>query len=155
MLRRVNKKLIFIILGVVVIGAIAWFMFLKPKPPGPDLTKVDGPTAGLGEAFIVNMKDDTYIKMGVAIKLSKDPNDVLAVLPDKNTKQPVLIGDVMPDARDAVIELLTDTTAAEIRSAEGREQFKKSLLKELKARFKKIDPPLHPRDVLITEFSLQ
>lgn len=150
-----SKKLIFIIVGVLLLGAVVWFMFLRPKPPPPDMTKDPGPTVGLGEPFIVNMKDDTFIKMGVAIQLSKDPNDALAVAEDKNTKQPVLLGEYLPEARDAVITLLTDTTSSEIRPPEGQKRFKEDLLKDLKKRYKKADPPIHPTDVKITEFSIQ
>jgi len=151
----VSKKLIFIIVGVLLLGAVVWFMFLRPKPPPPDMTKDPGPTVGLGESFIVNMKDDTYIKMGVAIQLSKDTNDLLAVAEDKNTKQPILLGEYMPEARDAVITLLTDMTSSEIRPPSGQMAFKEKLLAELKKRFKKADPPIHPTGIKITEFSIQ
>jgi flagellar FliL protein len=133
-----KKKLIIIIAAAVVllgiIGAVVWFLFLKPAPPDPeeadpgrqvpvpaleDLAKV-GPMVNIDE-FVVNIisaDSPHYVKTSLTLELSNE------------TTQPE-VEERMPQIRDSIILLIGNKTYEELQDLEGKKQLKAELLSRI------------------------
>ena len=153
-----KKKLIIIIAAAVVllgiIGAVVWFLFLKPAPPDPeevdpgrqvpvpaleDPAKV-GPMVNIDE-FVVNIisaDDPHYVKTSLTLELTNE-----VVQPEVEER--------MPQIRDAILLLIGNKTYEELQDIQGKNQIKA----EVKSRINSFLKTGKVNNVYLTDFVVQ
>lgn len=109
-----KKKLIIMIVGALVLGAAAYLLVLKPKPPGPP---VPGDVVKL-EAIQINLADDHYLRIAIGLQLVKGVKEA-------DTSK----------AADATIGVFSGLPMTEVNDPKHRELLRKELVKELKERY--------------------
>lgn len=145
------KKIVMIAVPVVLVLAVAGFLFLKPKPPPVDeakLAKEAGPVHTLVEPFVVNLADTDarhFAKVGIALQVSK----LSAALVPAPAKEPVPLAEE-PEIRDIVIATLQDKTSDDLSTRAGRTDVKKTIVTQVN---KHTDVKIV--DVYFTEFAVQ
>jgi flagellar protein FliL len=138
--KKSKKKLIIILVAVLLVaGGGGYFMFGRgggtKEPPKP----VKGEVVPL-DAITINLAGGHFLKLGIALQATaavKEP-------PDGS------------EALDIAIEIFSNHTVAELNSTEGREKFKKELVKEVVAAYQ--DPKTKVQeimDVYFTSFVMQ
>jgi flagellar FliL protein len=105
-----KKKLIMILVGVIAIGAAAYWFVLKPKP---EKAPEPGEVATI-EPIQLNLAGGHYLKIGIALQLTADAHEA------DGSK-----------ALDATIELFSGRSMDELTRAESRDKLKHQLVKEL------------------------
>jgi flagellar basal body-associated protein FliL len=144
------KKIVPIIILIVVLAGAYKFVIAKPtaakvKP------KVDGSVYILGKEFLVNLADNRFAKMTVALVLDKKDTSVPASSESGSTV-PDGFGAMTEEAavRDVITNDLTDAKADDLITAKGRASVKIEILKDLKAHTDvKVD------DLLFTDVTVQ
>ncbi len=147
------KKIIMIAAPVILILAVAGFMFLKPKPAPPDEKKLAAEhaiTYAIKEPFVVNLADTDarrFAKVGIALGVSKLS---MALVPPEaySEKAPPL--EMEPEIRDIVIASIQKRTAGDLATAKGRDEVKDDIKKAVNK-----ETDLKIVDVYYTEFAVQ
>jgi flagellar FliL protein len=145
------KKIAPIIVLIVVLAGAYKFVIAKPSAAKPK-PKVDGSVYILGKEFLVNLADDRFAKLTVALVLDKKDASVPAAGGESGSTVPDGFGSMTEEAvvRDVITNDLTDAKADDLITAKGRASVKKEILKDLKAHTDvKVD------DLLFTDVTVQ
>lgn len=135
-------------------GNAAVFFFLRPKA-----TPVEVPKAAVVEnkvkstlhleTFVVNLPDPehrAYLRVGIEIGLNKEEKE------KKEGEKPEAAGPgPVPEVRDTVIAVLSESKPDELLTAEGKKALKEELTKKLREKL----PELGVQEVYFTEFLMQ
>lgn len=146
-----KKKIIMIAGPVLLILAVAAFMFLKPKPAKPDTKKLANTPAvtyTMADPFVVNLADSErrFAKVGIALEVSKLS---AKLIPVSEGAKPVK-AEMDAELRDIIIAVLQSKTAAELGVSKGREEVKETI----KERINK-ETEVKITEVFFTEFAVQ
>jgi flagellar basal body-associated protein FliL len=145
------KKIAPIIVLIVVLAGAYKFVIAKPSAAKPK-PKVDGTVYILGKEFLVNLSDDRFAKLTVALVLDKKDTSVPAAGGEGGSTAPEGFGAMTEEAvvRDVITNDLTDAKADDLITAKGRAAVKQEILKDLKAHTDvKVD------DLLFTDVTVQ
>ena len=111
--------------------------------------KLEGPMVSLGEPFVVNLADPgltAFTKFSVSLRVDVDtPLHAGHAATDAPTLEEA------PEVRDAVIDVISDKTADELKSSEGRAEVKDALIDEIN----RAAPQTLVLDVFFTDFAIQ
>ncbi len=146
-----------LIAGVVVLlvalGAGYKFVLAKPAEAAPE-PKVHGTPYVLGKEFLINLADQRYAKVTVALVLAHDDTSTAPVGGGHGPapKPPEGYGAMHQESivRAIVTEELTDAKDEELIDHEGREKLQKKILKSIK---KKTD--VHAEEVIFPDVTVQ
>ena len=145
------KKIAPIIVLIVVLAGAYKFVIAKPTAAKPK-PKVDGTVYILGKEFLVNLADNRFAKMTVALVLDHKDTSVPAAGGEGGATVPDGFGAMTEEAavRDVITNDLTDAKADDLITAKGRADVKEEILKDLKAHTDvKVD------DLLFTDVTVQ
>jgi flagellar basal body-associated protein FliL len=145
------KKIAPIIVLVVVLAGAYKFVLAKPAP-AKSKPKVEGTVYILGKEFLVNLADNRFAKLTVALVLDEKDTSVAAAGGEGGSTAPEGFGPMTEEAvvRDVITNDLTDAKDNDLISAKGRKGLKEEILKDLKAHTDvKVD------DVLFTDVTVQ
>jgi flagellar basal body-associated protein FliL len=145
------KKIAPILVLIVVLAGAYKFVIAKPSAAKPK-PKVDGTVYILGKEFLVNLADDRFAKLTVALVLDEKDTSVPAAGGESASTVPDGFGAMTEEAvvRDVITNDLTDAKADDLITAKGRAAVKKEILKDLKAHTDvKVD------DLLFTDVTVQ
>jgi flagellar FliL protein len=144
------KKIAPIIVLVVVLAGAYKFVIAKPTAAKAK-PKVDGTVYILGKEFLVNLADNRFAKLTVALVLDHKDTSVPAKA-EGGATVPDGFGAMTEEAavRDVITNDLTDAKADDLITAKGRAAVKEEILKDLKAHTDvKVD------DILFTDVTVQ
>ena len=144
------KKIAPIIVLIVVLAGAYKFVIAKPSA-AKTKPKIDGTVYILGKEFLVNLADDRFAKLTVALVLDKKDTSV-AASSEGGATVPDGFGAMTEEAavRDVITNDLTDAKADDLITAKGRAEVKQEILKDLKAHTDvKVD------DLLFTDVTVQ
>jgi flagellar FliL protein len=148
----VKGKLKFImpLVALLLLGGAYKTVLAKPAAPEPK-PKVEGQVYVLPKEFLVNLADDRYAKLTVALVLPHD-EPVAAAEGGHGAAPPEGWGTLPQEAviRGLVTDTLTGTKADRLISPGGRERIKKRLLKKI---HKYSD--VRAEEVLLTDVAVQ
>jgi flagellar basal body-associated protein FliL len=148
----VKGKLKFVlpVVALVVLGGAYKTVLAKPAPaPKP---KVHGVVYVLPKEFLLNLDENRYAKLTVALVLAHD-EPIAAAAGDAHAAKPPEGWGTLPQEgviRNIVTDTLTGVSADRLVKASGREKLKKKLL----AKFKK-ESDVHVEDVMFTDVAVQ
>ena len=145
------KKIAPIIVLIVVLAGAYKFVIAKPTAAKAK-PKVDGTVYILGKEFLVNLADNRFAKMTVALVLDHKDTSVPAAGSESGASLPDGFGPMTEEAavRDVITNDLTDAKADDLITAKGRNGVKEEILKDLKAHTDvKVD------DILFTDVTAQ
>lgn len=144
---RSKWKLILPLLAA--IGAGLHFFVLKSPPPEAK-KKIEGAVYVLPKEFIVNLRDDRFAKLTVALVLDHPPEP--AAEGEEAPKPPEGFGILEQEAvvRDLVTDEVTGASADELTTTAGRRKLKKRLLHAIES-----ETDVHPQEVLLTDVAVQ
>jgi flagellar protein FliL len=145
------KKIAPIIVLVVVLAGAYKFVLAKPAP-AKQKPKVEGTVYILGKEFLVNLADNRFAKLTVALVLDEKDKSVAAAGGEAGSSPPEGFGPMTEEAvvRDVITNDLTDAKDNDLISSKGRKALKEEILKDLKAHTDvKVD------DVLFTDVTVQ
>jgi flagellar basal body-associated protein FliL len=144
------KKIAPIVVLIVVLAGAYKFVIAKPSA-AKTKPKIDGTVYILGKEFLVNLADDRFAKLTVALVLDKKDTSVPASS-EGGATVPDGFGAMTEEAavRDVITNDLTDAKADDLITAKGRADVKEEILKDLKAHTDvKVD------DLLFTDVTVQ
>ena len=142
-------KFVLPIVALVVLGGAYKTVLAKPAPePNP---KVHGQVYVLPKEFLLNLDENRYAKLTVALVLPHS-EPVVAAEAGHGAPPPEGWGTLPQEAviRNIVTDTLTGVDADRLVKATGREKLKKKLL----AKFKK-QSDVHVEDVMFTDVAVQ
>jgi flagellar basal body-associated protein FliL len=145
------KKIAPIVVLIVVLAGAYKFVIAKPSAAKPK-PKVEGTVYILGKEFLVNLADDRFAKLTVALVLDHKDTSVPAAGGEGGATLPDGFGAMTEEAvvRDVITNDLTDAKADDLITAKGRADVKEEILKDLKAHTDvKVD------DLLFTDVTVQ
>ena len=145
------KKIAPIIVLIVVLAGAYKFVIAKPTAAKAK-PKVDGTVYILGKEFLVNLADNRFAKLTVALVLDHKDTSVPAAGGEGGATVPDGFGAMTEEAavRDVITNDLTDAKADDLITAKGRADVKQEILKDLKAHTDvKVD------DILFTDVTVQ
>jgi flagellar protein FliL len=145
------KKILPLVVLLVVAGAGYKFVLAKPAKAEPK-PKVDGTVYILGKEFLVNLADNRFAKMTVALVLNKKDESTAAAGGEGAATPPEGFGAMTEEAavRDVITDDITGVKDTELTTRKGRDALKKEILKDLKKRTDvKVD------DLLFTDVTVQ
>jgi flagellar FliL protein len=144
------KKIAPIIVLVVVLAGAYKFVLAKPSAAEPK-PKIEGTVYILGKEFLVNLADDRFAKLTVALVLDKKDTSVPAKAESAGTA-PEGFGAMTEEAavRDIITNDLTDANADDLITAKGRAATKDEILKDLAKH-----TDVKADDVLFTDVTVQ
>ena len=145
------KKIAPIIVLVVVLAGAYKFVLAKPAPAKPK-PKVEGEVYILGKEFLVNLADNRFAKLTVALVLDEKDTSVPAAGGEGGSSAPEGFGAMTEEAvvRDVITNDLTDAKDEDLITTKGRQAMKEEILKDLKA-----DTDVKADDVLFTDVTVQ
>jgi flagellar FliL protein len=145
------KKIAPIIVLIVVLAGAYKFVIAKPTAAKPK-PKVDGTVYILGKEFLVNLADNRFAKLTVALVLDHKDTSVPAAGGEGGATVPDGFGAMTEEAvvRDVITDDLTDAKADDLITAKGRASVKEEILKDLKA-----DTDVKVDDILFTDVTVQ
>jgi flagellar FliL protein len=150
----VKKKLIIILpVLLLLVGGVAYKFVFAKKSEEPKI-KVEGTVYVLGKEFLVNLRDERYAKLTVALVL--DPHDTSTAPAGGGhgaaPAPPEGFGPMPQEAivRDIVTEELTGATDEDLVDPEHREKVKKRVLVAIKK-----NTDVHAEEVLFTDMTVQ
>jgi flagellar FliL protein len=148
----VKGKLKFILplVALIVLGGAYKTVLAKPAEKQPE-PKVHGVVYVLPKEFLVNLADDRYAKLTVALVLPHG-EPTAAVDAKHATTPPDGWGTLPQEAviRGLVTDTLTGIKADQLVAPEGRERIKAKLLRKIKK-----SSDVHVEDVLFTDVAVQ
>jgi flagellar basal body-associated protein FliL len=147
----VKGKLKFVlpIVALVVLGGAYKTVLAKPAPaPKP---KVHGTVYVLPKEFLLNLAQERYAKLTVALVLAHD-EPIAAAADGHAAKPPEGWGTLPQEAviRNIVTDTLTGVSADKLVKAHGREKLKKKLLVKINKQ-----SDVHVEDVMFTDVAVQ
>lgn len=144
------KKIAPIIVLVVVLAGAYKFVLAKPTAAKPK-PKVEGTVYILGKEFLVNLADNRFAKLTVALVLDEKDTSVPAKA-EGGATAPEGFGAMTEEAvvRDIITNDLTDAKADDLITAKGRASTKEEILKDLKQH-----TDVKADDVLFTDVTVQ
>ena len=145
------KKIAPIIVLVIVLAAAYKFVLAKPATAKPK-PKIEGTVYVLPKEFLVNLADNRFAKLTVALVLDEKDTSVAAAGGEGGSSAPEGFGAMTEEAavRDLITNDLTDAKDNDLISSKGRKAMKEEILKDLKAHTDvKVD------DVLFTDVTVQ
>ena len=127
------KKIAPIIVLIVVLAGAYKFVIAKPTAAKPK-PKVDGTVYILGKEFLVNLADNRFAKLTVALVLDHKDASVPAAGGEGGATVPDGFGAMTEEAavRDVITDTLTDAHDKELLEGEGRHHLKEEILKGIK-----------------------
>ena len=145
------KKIAPIIVLVVVLAAAYKFVLAKPAPAKAK-PKVEGTVYILPKEFLVNLADNRFAKLTVALILDEKDKSVPAAGAEGSATAPEGFGTMTEEAvvRDVITNDLTDAKDEDLITTKGRQAMKEEILKDLKA-----DTDVKADDVLFTDVTVQ
>jgi len=132
--RKSRKRVILAVVAVVVLAAgavVGMKLFASPPARQPDPATVPGTIEKI-DSMTVNLADGRYLKVGVALQLSKKASPT-AVVEGASTDGAVTFDPAR--AQDAVITVFGRRTYGQLLAAGGREKAQGALLKEVNKRY--------------------
>jgi len=147
-----------LIAGVVVLlaalGAGYKFVLAKPAEAAPE-PKVHGTPYVLGKEFLINLADQRYAKVTVALVLAHDDTSTAPAEGGHGAappKPPEGYGAMHQESivRAIITEELTDAKDSELIDHEGREKLQKKILKSIKKR-----TDVHAEEILFPDVTVQ
>jgi flagellar basal body-associated protein FliL len=144
-----NKKLIIIVVAALLVAGGAYKTVLaKPKKAEPK-PKVTGEVYVLPKDFLVNLADDRFAKLQVALVVEHLP---VAASGHGAATPPEGYGTEPQEAviRDIITNELTDSTDRDLIGHEGREKVKKRILQSIKKH-----TDVHVEEVLFPDVTVQ
>jgi flagellar basal body-associated protein FliL len=145
------KKIAPIIVLAIVLAAAYKFVLAKPAKAEPK-PKIEGTVYVLPKEFLVNLADNRFAKLTVALVLDAKDTSVPAAGGEAGSTPPEGFGAMTEEAavRDLITDDLTDAKDDDLISSKGRKAMKEEILKDLKAHTDvKVD------DVLFTDVTVQ
>lgn len=154
-----SKKLIFIILGVVLLlaGGIggAWFYFSKVAAPhGASDSKSAGAAAVHDTKPPVFMSLEAFT-VNLQVEEMQQFLQVTMTLQVADAAQEELIKTHLPQVRSRLLLLLSSKKSSEILTVEGKKKLAAEVLEQLKEPFSKHGPSPEVTDVFFTSFVVQ
>ena len=143
-------KFVLPVMVLVLLGGAYKTVLAKPKPAAKH--KVDGQVYVLPKEFLLNLADDRYAKLTVALVLPYSETTAPKADGHGAVKPPEGWGTLPQEAviRGLVTDTLTGVKAEKLVDPEGREKLKVLVLKEIKKR-----SDVHATDVLFTDIAVQ
>ena len=145
------KKIAPIIVLVVVLAGAYKFVLAKPAPAKAK-PKVEGTVYILPKEFLVNLADNRFAKLTVALVLDEKDTSVPAAGGEGGATAPEGFGTMTEEAvvRDVITNDLTDAKDEDLITPKGRKAMKEEILKDLKAH-----TDVKADDVLFTDVTVQ
>jgi flagellar FliL protein len=146
-----NKKKILIILLVVLLGGgYVAKGYVMPKKVVKE--KISGTIYILPKQFMVNLQDNRYATLTVALVLPPGQSTGATGAEGGGSTQPEGFGTLPEEAaiRDLITNLLTNQTSSELTSASGRAHLKQEILSQIRSS---TDDKVS--DVLFTDLAVQ
>jgi flagellar protein FliL len=139
-----RKRLVLVLPVLLVLAAAGWF-FLKPGSAAAE--KVEpGPVVQL-DAITLNLSDGHYLKLGLALQLTKKAGEEAAAAHAAGPAEPAVDG---APALDAAISVLGDRSYAQLLAPGGRAKAKVAVETVIKQRYEgKV------LEVYLTQFVMQ
>jgi flagellar FliL protein len=139
-----------IVLAVVLAGAYK-FVIAKPAPAKAK-PKIEGTVYVLGKEFLVNLADNRFAKLTVALVLDEKDKSVPAAGGEGGSTAPEGFGAMTEEAavRDIITNDLTDAKDADLITGKGRKALKAEILKDLSKH-----TDVRVDDVLFTDVTVQ
>jgi flagellar FliL protein len=146
------KKKLMILIPVLLIALGGAYKFVLAKPVAKAEPKVHGSVYVLGKEFLVNLDDNRFAKLTVALVLAHDDTSTVAAGGHGAATPPEGFGPMSQEAvvRDVITDELTGLPADELVTGTAREEIKKTIAKKLKKR-----TDVHVEDVLFTDVTVQ
>jgi flagellar basal body-associated protein FliL len=128
-----NKKIIFALIPLIVLGAAYKFVLAKPKaeakPP-----KIEGTVYVLGKEFLVNLADGRFAKVSAALLL--DPHDESTAAEGGHegaATPPEGYGAMAQEGvvRSIITDVLTDAKDRDLIGRKGRAELQKEILEDI------------------------
>ena len=145
------KKIVPIIVLVVVLAAAYKFVLAKPAKAEPK-PKIEGTVYILPKEFLVNLADNRFAKLTVALVLDEKDKSVPAAGGEGGATAPEGYGAMSQEAvvRSVITDDVTNARDADLIDAKRRAALEEQILKDLKAHTDvKVD------DVLFTDVTVQ
>jgi flagellar basal body-associated protein FliL len=144
------KKIIPVVVLLIALGGVYKFVIAKPAAAAPK-PKVDGTVYILGKEFLVNLADNRFAKLTVALVLAKGDTSA-APAAEGAAKVPDGFGTMPEEAavRDVITNDLTDVKDDDLISIKGRAALKVQILKDIKLR-----TDVKVQDILFTDVTVQ
>lgn len=141
-----RKRLVLALPVLLAVAAAGWF-FLKPAAPASATEKVEpGPVVQL-DAITLNLSDGHYLKLGLALRLTKKAGEEAAAAAGEGPAAPLVDG---APALDAAISVLGDRSYAQLLAPGGRAKAKAAVDVVIKKRYEgKV------MEVYLTQFVMQ
>ena len=145
------KKIAPIIVLVVVLAGAYKFVLAKPSAAKAK-PKVEGTVYILPKEFLVNLADNRFAKLTVALLLDEKDKSVPAAGGEGGATAPEGFGTMTEEAvvRDVITNDLTDAKDNDLITTKGRKAMKEQILKDLKAH-----TDVKADDVLFTDVTVQ
>lgn len=145
------KKIAPIIVLVVVLAGAYKFVLAKPSAAKPK-PKIEGTVYVLGKEFLVNLADNRFAKLTVALVLDEKDTSVPAAGGEGGSTAPEGFGAMTEEAavRDIITNDLTDAKDTDLITTKGRTAMKEEILKDLKQH-----TDVKADDVLFTDVTVQ
>jgi len=147
-----NKKIIFAIVPLLVLGAAYKFVLAKPKaeakPP-----KIEGTVYVLGKEFLVNLADGRFAKLSVALVLNpKDHSTAAAGGHGAAPTPPEGYGAMAQEGvvRSIVTDVVTDAQDRDLIGRRGRAKLQKEILERMHE-----ETDVHVDNVVFTDVTVQ
>lgn len=126
-----RKRLVLLLPALLAVAAAGWF-FLKPAPAASATEKVEpGPVVQL-DAITLNLSDGHYLKLGLALQLTKKAGEEAAAAAGEGPAAPLVDG---APALDAAISVLGDRSYAQLLAPGGRAKAKAAVDAVIKKRY--------------------
>jgi flagellar basal body-associated protein FliL len=148
-----GKMKLIVPLVVLLIGVGGGYKFALAKPAKPEpKPKVEGTVYILGKEFLVNLSDGRYAKFTAALVLDPKDESAAATGGEGGTKPPDGFGTMPQEAvvRSVINDDVSDVSARDVDSAEGRDSLRKQILVDLKKH-----TDVKADDIVFTDFVVQ
>ena len=130
--KKGGRKRLVLALPVLLAVAAAGWLFLKPGPPASATEKVEpGPVVQL-DPITLNLSDGHYLKLGLALQLTKKAGDEAAGHASEGAAAPLVDG---APALDAAISVLGDRSYAQLLAPGGRAKAKAAVQAVIEKRY--------------------
>lgn len=143
-------KFVLPLVALIVLGGV--YKTVLAKPPAEVKPKVEGQVYVLPKEFLLNLADNRYAKLTVALVLPEGEPVAAEAGAEGGSEPPEGFGTLPQEAivRGLVTDTLTGVDADKLVEAEGREQLKEKLLKKIKKY-----SDVHAEHVLFTDVAVQ
>ena len=146
-----KSKLKFI-LPILLLAAGGAYKFVLAKPAAEAKPKVHGEVYILPKEFLVNLADERFAKLNVAMVLPHGTAEEAAAAAGHGGAAPEGFGALPQEAlvRDLITDELTNAHAEDLISRKGRKELKEDLVKEIRKH-----SDVKVQEVLFTDVAVQ